>query len=116
MTLFHSFCGDEAWRRNCCGVKYCEGLMRTDGVVDAFPVAEFAIELVHLQRARRGLVELLGVGAVGAFDRAVEFGECGGSTNRCRPRCWQACSNSAANSLPPSTCGREWERACGAAR
>ena len=28
----------------------------------------------------------------------------GGSTNRGTSRCWQANSNSAANSLPPSTC------------
>src|ERR1700747_319778 len=32
------------------------------------------------------------------------MGERGGSTNRCKPRCWQAGSNSAANSEPPSTC------------
>src|SRR4029077_13029687 len=25
-------------------------------------------------------------------------------TNKCKPRSWQACSNSAANSEPPSTC------------
>ncbi len=34
---------------------------------------EFAIGFFHLQRADRNLVELLGVGAVGAFDGAVEF-------------------------------------------
>ena|SRR5450432_1766418 len=74
--------------------------MRADGVVDFFPVAEFAVEFFHFQGAGGDLVEHLGVGAVGAFDGAVEFGERGGSTNRCRPRCWQDCSNSAANSLP----------------
>ena len=41
--------------------------MRADGVVDFFPVAEFAVEFFHLQRAGRYLVELLGVGAIGAF-------------------------------------------------
>jgi hypothetical protein len=48
-----------------------EGLMRADGVVDSFPVPQLAIEFFHFQRARRDLVELLGVGAVGAFDNAV---------------------------------------------
>jgi hypothetical protein len=48
--------------------------MRADGIVDCFPVAEFAVEFVHLQRAGRDLVELLGVGAIGRFDGAVEFG------------------------------------------
>ncbi len=48
--------------------------MRADGVVDFFPMAEFAVEFFHLQRAGCDLVELLGVGAVGAFDGAVEFG------------------------------------------
>src|SRR5260221_13565170 len=51
--------------------------MRTHGIVDLLPVAEFAIELFHLQRAESDLVELLGVSAVGAFDGAVEFGRTG---------------------------------------
>ena len=55
-----------------------ESLMRTDGVVDLFPLAEFAIEFFHFQRASGDLVELLGVGAVGAFDGAVEFGRARG--------------------------------------
>lgn len=50
-----------------------EGLVRTHGVVDFFPLAEFTIEFFHLQRAGSDLIELLGVGAVGAFDGAVEF-------------------------------------------
>jgi len=37
-------------------------------------VAEFAVELFHLQRAGRDLVKLFGVGTIGAFDGAVEFG------------------------------------------
>jgi hypothetical protein len=48
--------------------------MRADGVVDFLPMTEFAIEFVHLQGTGRDLVELLGVGAIGAFDGAVEFG------------------------------------------
>ena len=72
--------------------------MRAEGVVDVFPLAEFAIELFHFQRAGGDLVELFGMGAVGALDGTIEFGERGGRTKRCRPRCWQACSKSAANS------------------
>ncbi len=75
--------------------------------VDFFRVAEFAVELVHLQGTGRDLAELIGVGAVGALHRAVEFGRTGrknGRTNRWTPRCWQACSNSAANSGPLSIC------------
>jgi hypothetical protein len=37
-------------------------------------VAQFTIELFHLQGTSGNLIELLGVGAVGAFDGAVEFG------------------------------------------
>ena len=48
--------------------------MRADGVVDFFPVAEFAVELVHFQRTGRDLIELFGMGTIGAFHRAVEFG------------------------------------------
>jgi hypothetical protein len=47
--------------------------MRSYGVEDPFPVAELTIELFHFKRAGRDLVKLLGVGAVGAFDGAVEF-------------------------------------------
>ena len=52
--------------------------MRADGLVNALPGAAFAIQLFHLQRARGDLVELLGVGAVGAFDGAIEFGRARG--------------------------------------
>jgi len=52
--------------------------MRTDGVVDLFPLPQLAIEFFHFQRAGRDLVELLGVGAVGAFDGAVELGRARG--------------------------------------
>jgi hypothetical protein len=43
------------------------------GHVDPLPLPEFAIRFFHFQRARRDLIELLGVGKIGAFDRAVEF-------------------------------------------
>jgi hypothetical protein len=52
--------------------------MRTHGVVDLFPVPQLTIEFFHLQRASRDLVELLGMGAVGAFDGAIEFGRAQG--------------------------------------
>jgi hypothetical protein len=45
--------------------------------VDFFRVAEFAVELVHLQGTGRDLAELIGVGAVGALHSAVEFGRTG---------------------------------------
>jgi hypothetical protein len=49
--------------------------MRTHRVIDLFPLPQFAIELFHLQRAGRDLIELLGVSPFGALDRAVEFGK-----------------------------------------
>src|SRR5271169_4874883 len=52
--------------------------MGADGVVDVFPVPQLTIEFFHLQRARGDLVELFGVGTVGAFDGAVEFGRARG--------------------------------------
>ena len=52
--------------------------MGTDGVIDFFPMPEFAIEFFHFERARGDLIELLGMGAVGAFDGAVEFGRARG--------------------------------------
>ena len=52
--------------------------MRAQGVVDVFPVPQLTIELFHFQRAGRDLVELLGVGAISAFDGAVEFGRARG--------------------------------------
>jgi len=51
--------------------------VKAHGVVYLLPSAEFAIQLFHLQGTNRDLVELVGVGAVGAFDGAVEFGGAG---------------------------------------
>lgn len=48
--------------------------MRADGVVDLFPLPELTIEFSHFQGAGRDLVELLGVGTVGTFNSAIEFG------------------------------------------
>ncbi len=75
--------------------------MRTHGVVDPLPLLQFAVKTVHLQRTGWDLIELLGVVVLSALDGVVELG---GSKKRCRPRCWRACSSSAANSVPPSTC------------
>ena len=47
--------------------------MGADGVIDFFPMPEFAIEFFHFERAGGDLIELLGMGTVGAFDGAVEF-------------------------------------------
>jgi hypothetical protein len=47
--------------------------MRADGVVGTFPVAEFTIEFFIANE--QGLIWwILGVGAVGAFDGAIDFG------------------------------------------
>jgi hypothetical protein len=54
-----------------------EGLVRADGVVDSFPSEEFLIERGDFCGVRSDLVKLFGVGAMGAFDGAVEFGGAG---------------------------------------
>jgi hypothetical protein len=48
--------------------------MRADGVVDFLPEAEFAVEFFHFQGTGGDLVELFGVGTIGALDCAVELG------------------------------------------
>lgn len=48
--------------------------MRADGIVDCFPMAEFAVECIHLQGKMGDLVKLLGVGTIGAFDGTIELG------------------------------------------
>ena len=72
-----------------------ESLMGTDGVIDFFPLAQFAVELVQFQRASGVLIELLGVGAIGAFDGPVEFlrsfrGGPTGSSKTSGPDCTRA--------------------------
>ncbi len=54
--------------------KVTESLVRADGVVDAFPGLEIAIEGRELERVGDDLIELLGMGTRGAFDPAIEFG------------------------------------------
>ncbi len=59
------------------GVSAAEGLVRAEGVVGPLPVEPFLVEVRNLERARSDFIELLGLGALGAFDGAVEFGRAG---------------------------------------
>src|SRR4030042_898108 len=74
-----------------------------DGVIDPLPDESVLVEFGHGPGEVSHLVELLGVGSVGPFYVAVEFGGAGGNTKRRIPRCWQASSKTAWNSEPPST-------------
>src|SRR5437773_10992340 len=88
--------------------------MRSHGVVNLFPLPQFAIELFHLQQTGSDLAELLGVSPLGALDRAVKFGGA-----RWQHKQMQASSLAG---LPPRTpsrhrlAGREWACGGGAAR
>ncbi len=57
--------------------KVTENLVRADGVVDAFPSPEIAIEGREVERVGDDLIELLGMGTLSALDMAVEFGGAG---------------------------------------
>ena len=59
------------------GGKVAEGLVWADVVVDGFPLLEPLVEGGDLEGEVGDLVELLGMGAVGAFDAAVELGGAG---------------------------------------
>lgn len=52
--------------------------MWADGVVDTLPSEELPVERSHLQGEIIDLVELLGVGAFGALDGAIELGRARG--------------------------------------
>src|SRR5579875_2202840 len=80
-----------------------QSLMGSDGIVSSFPGFEFSVELGDGERASMDLIEFLGVSTLARSTRPLSLGERGGSTNKRRPRCWQAASKRAANSLPPST-------------
>ena len=67
--IIHTYSGYER--------KVAESLMRAHGVVGSFPVLEFAVELGEGEREGGDLIELLCVGAVSAFDPAVELGGAG---------------------------------------
>jgi len=51
-----------------------QGLVRADGVVGVFPSLKLAVEPGNRERAGGILIELVGVGAVGALNLTVEFG------------------------------------------
>ena len=53
------------------GGKVAEGLVRSDGVVDAFPGLELLVDGVHPQGELDDFIELLRVGALGPFHSAV---------------------------------------------
>src|SRR6266566_4533650 len=85
-------------------------------VVDPLPLSQLAVEFLHLQRAGRDLIKLLGVSPLGALDRAVEL----------RRSRWQNEQAQAALLAGLLEVGGElgtaihlqsngWERACGAA-
>jgi len=78
--------------------------VRAHGVVDLFPLSEFAVEFFHLQGTRGDLIELLGVGAVGAFDRAIEFRRTRRQHEQAQATLLAELLELGANSLPPSTC------------
>ena len=50
-----------------------ESWVRAHGVVDAFPSSEIAMEGRELKRVGDDLLELLGMGTLGAFDPTIEF-------------------------------------------
>src|SRR5579883_1733972 len=81
-----------------------ERLVGTDVVVGVFPAAQLLVEASQFGGVGLHLIELLVVGTMGALDVGVELRRLGCRTNRGISFCWQASSNSAANSLPPSTC------------
>jgi hypothetical protein len=63
-----------------------ERLMRADGVVDAFTGTGLAIDGVDGPGGERpDFIELLGVSALGAFDRAIELGRAGRDHEQAQP-------------------------------
>ena len=58
--------------------------MRAQQFADFFPLSQLTIESFHFQRAGGDLIELLGMGAVGAFDGAIEFGRARGQDEQVR--------------------------------
>jgi hypothetical protein len=60
--------------RNCKDVFVFRGLMGSQAVTGIFPASEFGVvELSHGSGAVIDLVELLSMGSLDSFDRAVEF-------------------------------------------
>jgi hypothetical protein len=54
-----------------CRSEVAERLMWANRVVGFFPLPQFAIQRDHSQRAVRHLVELFGVGPLGALDGTI---------------------------------------------
>lgn len=59
------------------GREVAQSLVRADAVVGMFLGQEFAVQLGEGEREGGDLIELLGMGAVGAFDLPVELGRAG---------------------------------------
>src|SRR5207248_9023522 len=90
--------------------------MRADGVVDFFPLAQFAVEGFHLQRAGGDLIELLGVGAVGALHGTVEFGRTRREHEQVQAALLAGLLELGGELTAAIDLQGEWGRACGAAR
>ena len=85
------------------GGEITQRLMGTDGVVGSFPGLEFAIQLGDRERAGGDLIELLGVGTLGALHLAIELGGTRGPHEEAQTSLGQAASKTAASSPPPTT-------------
>ena len=83
--------------------KVAQGLVRSDGVVDALPGLELLVQGGHLQGELHDFIELLRVGALARSTAPLSLGERGGRVKSRMPRCWHACSKPPWNSEPPST-------------
>ncbi len=80
-----------------------ERLMRAVGVVVVLEPGQPDIGCAHARLAVVELVELAGLAALARSTQPLCLGLLGGSTNSSMPRRRQAVSNSATDSLPPST-------------
>jgi len=90
--------------------------MRTDGVVDFFPLPQLAIGCFHFQRARRDRIDLLGVGAVGAFHTAVEFRRTRGQHEQVQSALLAGKFELGGELTSAVDLSRKWRKACGVAR
>lgn len=72
-------------------------------VVEVLVALEDRVELVDAGGEVVGFVELVAPSAVAAFDGTVHLRRAGRQDVEGDPLAWQASSNSAMNSLPPST-------------
>ena len=99
------------------GSQVAEGLVRADGVIDFFPLPQFAVEGVEVQGIGMDLIELLGVGAVDALDRAIEFGGAGRQDEQQQSALLAGLLELGGElAAAVDLAGRGWGKACGAAR